>query len=368
MKDDRILLAHGSGGKLSADLVRELFAPAFRNPALDRMDDSAVVTLPGHGDGVASGLVPDVVPVGTLGSSGMNPDATELPGRLAITTDSHVVKPLFFEGGDIGRLAVCGTVNDLAAVGATPLYLTAGFILEEGLPVETLRQVVASMKAAAEEAGVRIVAGDTKVVERGSADGLYITTSGVGLVPAGVDLSGANLRPGDVVLLSGFIGDHGIAVLSKREGLEFTAPVASDTAPLNGMARAMLEAAPHLRALRDPTRGGLATVLNEFAVQSGVAIQIQESEIPVQPAVQGACEMLGYDPLYMANEGKLVAVAPAEEAEACLAAMRGSRYGAEARIIGQVMEAPAGKVLMKTLIGGTRVVQMLMGEILPRIC
>ncbi len=339
------MLAHGSGGQLSEELVRSIFAPAFANPALAKMDDSAVLNFPlpaGEGQGEGS--------------------------RLAITTDCHVVKPLFFEGGDIGRLAVCGTVNDVAMAGATPLYMTAGFILEEGLPIDTLKRVVASMKEAAEEAGIAIVAGDTKVVEQGGADGMFITTSAVGLVLDGVEVSGGNARPGDVVLLSGSVGDHGIAVLSRREGLEFGSPVASDVAPLNHLVAAMLEASPNLRCLRDPTRGGLATTLNEFASQSGVAIQVEEGLIPVQPAVQAACDMLGFDPLYVANEGKLVAVVPPEEAGRVLEAMHRTRYGEDARTIGRVLEKPAGKVLMKTRIGGTRIVQRLMGEMLPRIC
>ena len=370
---DRILLAHGSGGKLSAELIQSVFVPAFGNPALGRMDDSAVVDL--------AALTPVNMPSGvftlpqgereTAHYSSLITHHSSLithHSRLALTTDCHVVKPLFFEGGDIGRLSVCGTVNDLAMVGARPLYLAAGFVLEEGLPVETLERVVASMKAAAEEAGVVVVAGDTKVVEQGSADGLFITTSGVGLVPEGIDVSGSNARPGDAVLLSGPIGDHGIAVVSRREGLEFGAPVASDVAPLNHLVSAMLEANSRVRVLRDPTRGGLATTLNEIAAQSGVAIQIEEEQIPVRPAVQAACEMLGFDPLYVANEGKLVAVVPAEAAEAVLAAMRRTRYGEEARRIGTVLPDPAGRVLMKTRIGGTRIVQMLMGEMLPRIC
>ncbi len=345
MKNDRILLAHGSGGKLSAELIQRLFVPAFGNPALNRMDDSAVLSL-------------FPLPKGE-GQSG---------SRLAMSTDCHVVKPLFFEGGDIGRLAVCGTVNDISMVGARPLYLAAGFVLEEGLPIGTLEQVVASMKTAAEEAGVAVVTGDTKVVEQGSADGLFITTTGVGVVPEGIDVSGSNARPGDLVLLSGPIGDHGIAVLSRREGLEFDIPVASDVAPLNHLVEALLEAAPHLRALRDPTRGGLATTLNELAAQSGVAIRIEEEQIPIRPAVQAACEMLGYDPLYVANEGKLVAIVPPDEAEPALAALKKTRYGEEARLIGAVLPEPPARVLMKTRIGGTRVVQMLMGEMLPRIC
>jgi len=337
MKNDRILLAHGSGGKLSDDLIRTVFLPAFGNPTLSRMDDAAVLAGCGR-------------------------------HRLAITTDCHVVKPLCFEGGDIGRLAVCGTVNDLAMVGAKPLYLVAGFILEEGLPIDSLKSVASSMKQAADEAGVAIVAGDTKVVERGSADGMFITTSAIGHVPEGVEVSGGNARPGDVVLLSGTIGDHGIAVLSKREGLEFGFPVASDVAPLNHLVEVMLGVSPNIHCLRDPTRGGLATALNELAAQSGVAIQIDETQIPVRPSVQAACDMLGLDPLYIANEGKLIAIAPPEDADKLLDAMRRTKYGEASQIIGRVLEAPAGKVLMKTSIGGTRIVQMLMGEMLPRIC
>lgn len=358
---DRVLLAHGSGGRLSAELIETVFVAAFGNPALDRMDDSAVLDLAAFAPWASKGS-----PGASQGESDTSL-ITPNP-RLAITTDSHVVKPLFFEGGDIGRLAVCGTVNDLAMAGARPLYLAAGFILEEGLPIATLMQVVASMKEAAAEAGVSVVAGDTKVVERGGADGLFITTTGVGLVPPGVDVSGSNARPGDAVLLSGSIGDHGIAVLSRREGLEFRVPVASDVAPLNHLVDTMLRVCPGIRALRDPTRGGLATTLNEIATRSGVAIRIEEALIPVHATVQAACEMLGYDPLYVANEGKLVAVAPAEEAARLLEAMRQTRYGEGARQIGTVLSEPTGKVLMKTAIGGTRVVQTLMGEMLPRIC
>ncbi|MGE5620632.1 MAG: hydrogenase expression/formation protein HypE [Sphingomonadaceae bacterium] len=378
MRDDRILLAHGSGGKLSAELVQSVFVPAFGNPALSRMDDSAVLSLPlltlggGKGEGSSVESPSTLIPALSQGERGQARHSSLITrhstGRLAMSTDCHVVQPLFFKGGDIGRLAVCGTVNDLAMVGAKPLYLSAGFILEEGLPIAVLKQVVASMKAAAEEAQVAVVTGDTKVVQRGSADGLYITTAGVGIVPDGVDLSGSNARPGDVVLISGPIGDHGMAVLSQREGLEFDAPVVSDVAPLNHLVEALLEASPNLRTLRDPTRGGLATTLNEVAAQSGVAIRIEEERTPVRPAVQAACEMLGYDPLYVANEGKLIAIVPAEEATRALEALRATRYGEEASIIGTVLPDPVGKVLMKTRIGGTRVVQMLMGEMLPRIC
>jgi hydrogenase expression/formation protein HypE len=290
--------------------------------------------------------------------------------RLAISTDSHVVTPLFFPGGDIGRLAVCGTVNDVAMLGAKPLYLTAGFILEEGLEMSVLERVVASMQAAAAEAGVQIVAGDTKVVQRGKADGLYINTTGVGLVDSGLEIGGARARPGDIVILSGPLGDHGIAVLEARGELGFQSGIQSDTAPLNRLIEAMLAAGQGnaVHVLRDPTRGGLATTLNEIARQSGVSILLEESSLPVRPAVAAACEMLGFDPLYIANEGKLVAIVARDEAAKILMAMRSMRYGEQAVIIGEVQAAPSARVLMKTLIGGTRVVDMLAGEILPRIC
>ncbi len=336
---DRIVLAHGSGGRLSHDLVRRVFLPDLGNDTLNGLNDGAVLPLPdGH-------------------------------GRLVVSTDAHVVQPLFFPGGDIGRLAVCGTVNDLAMMGARPLWLTAAFVLEEGLPIETLQQVVRSMQAAAAEAGVQVVAGDTKVVERGSADGLFITTAGVGWVPADVTISGANAQPGDMVLISGTLGDHGIAVLSEREGLGFETELRSDVAPLNGLVEAMLAAAPGaVHALRDPTRGGLATTLNEIAAQSGVSIEVEETRIPLHPAVRSACEMLGFDPLYVANEGKLVACVAPEAAETVLAAMRAHRYGQEATIIGRVGDGPAGQVTLRTPIGGTRILDMLAGEMLPRIC
>ncbi len=367
IKQDRILLAHGSGGKLSADLISSIFAPAFANPALAALDDSAVLEeVISHQSSVVTHHSSPITRHSSRPSV-LGPQSSLL-GRLAITTDSHVVKPLFFDGGDIGRLAVCGTVNDLAMVGARPLYLTAGFVVEEGLELSTLKAVVASMKAAAEEAGVQIVAGDTKVVEKGSVDELFITTSGVGIVPTGVDISGRNAHPGDAVILSGPIADHGIAVMSKREGLRFESPVSSDVAPLNGLVQAMLRASDGVRALRDPTRGGLATSLNEFAAASRCTIQIDEGAIPVRPAVQAACELLGYDPLYVANEGKLVAIVAPDKAERVLEAMHEAPYGTEARIIGRVLDDAAGKVVLKTRVGGTRIVQMLMGEMLPRIC
>jgi hydrogenase expression/formation protein HypE len=333
----QVVMGHGSGGKLSADLIGQLFLPPFDNPALRAGDDAGVVAAaPGQ--------------------------------RLAISTDSHVVYPLFFAGGDIGHLAVCGTVNDLAMMGATPAYLTAGFILEEGLDLEILSRVVASMQTAAAEAGVQIVAGDTKVVQRGKADSLYINTAGVGLIPDGVVIGGAQAQPGDVVILSGPIGDHGIAVLEARGELGFETAVASDTAPLNHLVAAMLATSDQIHVLRDPTRGGVASALNEIARQSQVGILLNEKAIPVRPAVQAACELLGFDPLYIANEGKLLALVGREDADKVLATMRSTRYGEEAVIVGKVQAEPPGRVLMKTTIGSTRIVDLLMGEMLPRIC
>jgi len=339
-KTAKILLAHGSGGRLSHELVGKEFVPPWANPILDQLNDSAVFSLSRDGSGP----------------------------RLAFTTDSYVVKPLFFKGGDIGRLAVCGTVNDLAMVGAEPLYLSASFVIEEGLPLSTVRAVVRSMRGAAAEAGVHIVTGDTKVVEGGAADGLFVNTAGLGVVPPGVEIGGGHAQVGDAVILSGSIGDHGIAVLSQREGLEFEAPVVSDVAPLNRLVAAMLAVSPNVHVLRDPTRGGLATTLNEIAGQSGVAVHIEEGKIPLKEGVWAACEMLGFDPLHVANEGKLVAMVAPQDAEAVLAAMHATRYGEEAAIIGEVAAEPTGKVLMRTNIGGTRIVHMLVGEMLPRIC
>ncbi|MEW5941670.1 MAG: hydrogenase expression/formation protein HypE, partial [Chloroflexota bacterium] len=297
-------MGHGSGGKMSHDLIAKTFFAAFQNPILGTGDDAAPLTI--HGT------------------------------RLAISTDSHVVLPLFFPGGDIGKLSVCGTVNDVAMLGARPLYLTVGFILEQGLELDVLRRVVESMRQAAEEAGVQIVAGDTKVVEKGKADGLYINTTGVGEILPGVQIGGAYAQPGDVVLLSGPIGDHGIAVLSARGELGFESTIESDVAPLNHLILSMLEADKNIHVLRDPTRGGLATTLNEIAAQSKVSILINEEAIPVRPAVQAACEMLGFDPLYVANEGKLIAIVKRESAEAILKAMKSTRYGEEAVVIGEV--------------------------------
>jgi hydrogenase expression/formation protein HypE len=341
--DDAILLAHGAGGKLGHDLIEQVFRPAFRNDLLDQGDDAAVFDLPAA-------------------------------GRLAMTTDTYVVKPLFFPGGDIGRLAVCGTVNDLCMVGATPYYLTAGFVLEEGLSLDIVRRVTLSMAGAAREAGVRVVTGDTKAVRRGEADGLFINTAGLGIVPADVHVSGSLARPGDVVIVSGTMGDHGIAVVSQREGLAFQTEVRSDAAPLNVLVSALLEAGRcsglpgPVHVLRDPTRGGLATTLNEIARQSGVAVRLDETSIPVRPQVRAACEMLGFDPLYVANEGKLIAMVDGRFATQALACLRNLPVGAEAAIVGEVLAAPAGRVLLKTRIGGTRIVDMLTGEMLPRIC
>lgn len=333
---EQIVLGHGSGGKLSHDLIAKLFLPPFDNPILRAGDDAGVVHV----------------------------DAS----RLAVSTDSHVVAPLFFPGGDIGKLAVCGTVNDLAMMGATPRYLTAGFILEEGLEISVLERVVDSMRQAAMEAGVQIVAGDTKVVQRGKADGLYINTAGVGEIPRDTHISGANARAGDVVILSGTLGDHGIAVLSARGDLDFEAQVTSDIAPLNHLVAAMLETRAQIHVLRDPTRGGVATTLNEIAQQSNIGIVLDEDTLPISPAVQAACEMLGFDPLYVANEGKLIAIVAREDAENILRVLRATRYGENAAIVGNVVTEPRGRVLMKTSLGSTRVVDVLMGELLPRIC
>lgn len=334
---DRVVMGHGSGGKLSHDLIAKKFFPAFDNAVLRAGDDAGVVAL--------------------------KPCA-----RIAMSTDSHVVWPLFFPGGDIGRLSVCGTVNDVAMMGATPKYLTAGFILEEGVEFELLDRVVASMKAAAGEAGVSIIAGDTKVVQKGKADGLYINTTGVGLIEEGVEIGGALAKPGDVVILSGPMGDHGIAVLSARGELGFEADVQSDVAPLNHLIAAMMDVSDQIHVLRDPTRGGVATTLNEIAKQSGMGITLYEKSLPVRPAVNAACEMLGFDPLYIANEGKLLAIVGRAEADRVLEVMRHTRYGEEAVIIGEVQASSPGRVLLKTGIGSHRIVDVLMGELLPRIC
>jgi len=338
---EQIMMGHGSGGHMTQELIQRVFYPHLSSAPLAQGNDFASLSL--------------------LAEAG-------LQGSLAVSTDSHIVTPLFFPGGDIGRLAVCGTVNDVAMSGAEPLFLTAGFILEEGLPVETLERVAASMQAAAQQAGVQFVAGDTKVAERGKVDGLYINTTGIGWIPAGRQIGGAMAQPGDAVLISGAIGDHGIAVLSARGELGFETGVQSDVAPLTGLIRDVLAAAPNVHVLRDPTRGGLATTLNEIAVQSGVGILLDEKAIPVQNAVQAACEMLGFDPLYVANEGKVIVIVPQAQAEAALHAMRQHPYGQNAARIGVVQAEPAKRVLVRTLIGGTRILDVLASEMLPRIC
>ena len=338
---EQIVIGHGSGGRMTQELIQRVFLPHFSNEILLTGNDAASLSLP---------------------------NLANLQGHLSLSTDSHIVSPLFFPGGDIGRLAICGTVNDVSMLGADPLYLTAGFILEEGLPVEVLEKVLASMQQAAAEANVKIVAGDTKVVEKGKADKLFINTAGLGWIPAGRQIGGEQAQPGDVVLLSGTIGDHGIAVLAARGELGFETDIQSDVAPLNGLIQSVLAVAPHVHVLRDPTRGGLATTLNEIAGQSRVCIVLDEKSIPIQPAVRAACEMLGFDPLYVANEGKVIVILPAEEAESALAAMRASPYGSLATRIGEVKPNPPSRVLLKTLIGGTRILDLLAGEMLPRIC
>ncbi|MBR2834151.1 MAG: hydrogenase expression/formation protein HypE [Coriobacteriales bacterium] len=339
LEDTEVRLGHGSGGVMMKRLIDGLFLEEFADEAALPGDDAAVVTL---------------------GSQ-----------RISMSCDSFVVTPAFFPGGDIGRLAVCGTVNDVATSGAKVSYLSCGFIIEEGFPLDDLRRICKSMAQAASEANVAIVTGDTKVVERGHADGIFINTCGVGVVPQGIDLSAKHILPGDKVLLSGTLGDHGITVMSQREGLGFSTSLKSDAAPLNHLIQAVLEAAPHTRCFRDPTRGGLSSTLNEFAASAGVDIEIQENAIPVLDEVRGACEMLGYDVYQVANEGKMVAVVPAEEASAALLAMRTSPYGANAAIIGDVVaERHDGRPLVRlqTAFGSSRILDMLVGEQLPRIC
>jgi hydrogenase expression/formation protein HypE len=338
---EHIVIGHGSGGRMTSELIKRIFLPYLTSRALEAGNDFASVDLS---------------------------DGSHLEGSLAVSTDSHIVKPLFFPGGDIGRLAVCGTVNDICMSGAVPLYLTAGFILEEGLPVDTLERVSQSMQMAAEEAGIQIIAGDTKVVEKGKGDGLFINTTGIGWIPPGRQISGDLAQPGDVVIISGTLGDHGIAVLAARGELGFETDVQSDVAPLNHMIQVLLDAAPHTHVLRDPTRGGLATTLNEIAVQSQVSIWLKENDIPILPAVQAVSELLGFDPLYIANEGKLIVIVPYNEGEAALEALKAHPYGKAAAVIGEVRQDSPGRVLLHTSIGGTRLLDMMAGEMLPRIC
>jgi hydrogenase expression/formation protein HypE len=336
LKEERITLSHGSGGKATQTLIEAVFLEAFSNPLLAPLEDGAVLTA--HG------------------------------GRLAFTTDSFVVSPLFFPGGDIGDLAVNGTVNDLAVSGARPLWLSAGFILEEGFPVADLERIVGSMAAAAERAGVQVVTGDTKVVQRGKADGCYVNTAGVGVIERPVELGVAAARPGDVVIVSGPIGNHGITVMLARGELDIESEVASDTAPLNGLVERLLDATAGVRGLRDATRGGVATICNEVARAAGVAVVVDEDAVPVRPDVRGACELLGIDPLYVACEGRLVAIVDGDQVDAAMAALRSHPLGEEAAVIGRVRDDPPGLVLLKTSFGGTRIVDLLVGDPLPRIC
>ncbi|MBI5848349.1 MAG: hydrogenase expression/formation protein HypE [Nitrospirae bacterium] len=331
---ERIQLSHGGGGRLMHQLVRDYFVPTFD---LQTLNDSAVVE----------------------GFSG---------GKIALTTDSYVISPYFFPGGDIGMLSVCGTVNDLSMAGAKPLYLTTGFILEEGMPIEDLKKILASMKTAAYKAGINIVAGDTKVVEKGKGDGIYINTAGIGIVDEGIDLSPNRIRPGDKIILSGSIGNHGMAVMAERNGISFEPPLLSDVCALNRLVETMLATTREIRVLRDPTRGGVATTLKEFAADSACCMMIDEEAVCVRPGVQGACDLLGLDPLYVANEGILLAVVDARVADELVRAMKKTKEGAEASVIGEVSGQPSQMVLLRTKIGGTRIIDMITGEQLPRIC
>ncbi|MBA3271588.1 MAG: hydrogenase expression/formation protein HypE [Acidobacteria bacterium] len=336
---DRVLLGHGSGGRLSADLIHRLFLPILGNETLSRLEDQATCSLAPHAD-----------------------------VRIAFTTDSFVVRPIFFPGGDIGKLAVHGTVNDLAMGGATPLFISAAFILEEGLTIDDLRRIVQSMREACDSAGVVLVAGDTKVVDRGKGDQIFITTSGIGIVPRGRTLSAAACRPGDQIILSGTIGDHGIAIMSVREGLDFETTLESDTASLADLTRVMLGCCPDIRCMRDPTRGGVSSALHEIAAASHVGMTLTEAAIPVRAEVRGACELLGLDPLYVANEGKLIAIVPAAAAPGLVDTMKAHPRGIDAAVVGEVTAHHPGMVVMRSRVGGERVVTMLAGEQLPRIC
>jgi hydrogenase expression/formation protein HypE len=333
---DIITLAHGSGGKLTHNLIRDIFVKHLSNDILLQGDDSAKLELNS--------------------------------GKLAFSTDSFVITPIFFKGGDIGKLAVCGTVNDLAASGAKPLYLSCGFIIEEGLPVEELERIVESMGRTARDCGVKIVTGDTKVVQKGAVDKIFINTSGIGEIYENVNASGTNAKPGDKVIITGTIGDHGCSILLEREMLNITAEIRSDCAPLNKLVEAVADITEDIHVLRDPTRGGVATTLNEIAVQSKVGIRLFEDQIPVRDEVAGVCEMLGMDPLYMANEGKMLIIIPDNSVDKVMEVLKSSEFGKNSRIIGEVVETPAGKVFMKTITGGNRIVDMLVGDQLPRIC
>jgi hydrogenase expression/formation protein HypE len=333
--EDRILLAHGSGGKLSHDLVKDYFVSTLSNVVLNKLDDSATFTM---------------------------------SGTMAFTTDSYVVSPIFFPGGDIGKLAICGTVNDLSMVGAVPRYLSLSMIIEEGFPLSQLKKIVTSIQDTATEAHVSVITGDTKVVNRGCVDKLFVNTAGIGIIPEGVKISGMHAEVGDRVILSGTIGDHGLAILSQREGLRFESALRSDCAPLNTLVSDMVEASHAIHCLRDPTRGGLASALNEFAESSKIGIRIEEETIPINDSVRAACELLGFDPLHVANEGKLVAVVAPDDAVRVLSAMRKSKYGNGAQIIGEVVADHPGRVVMKTRFGTNRIIDMLAGELLPRIC
>lgn len=339
--DTQVLLGHGSGGTMMKRIIDEVFFAAYAGEELMRGDDAAAVPGPKEGE------------------------------RLAFSTDSFVVTPHFFPGGNIGKLAICGTVNDVATSGAVPKYLSCGFVLEEGYPIEDLKKICQTMAETAKEAGVHLVTGDTKVVNRGHGDGVFINTSGVGFIPEGVDLSGAHCKPGDKILVTGTLGDHGITIMSCRESLSFAAPVESDAAPLNHLIAEVLAAAPDTRCFRDPTRGGLASTLNELAEQSQVDMLVKEADVPVKDAVLGACDMLGYDVMQVANEGKMVCVVPADQAEAALAAMHANKYGVDAVIVGEVAEMipeRGPKVYLETPLGSKRILDMLVGEQLPRIC
>lgn len=336
MSKDRIMMAHGSGGKISHELISKFFLPKFDNEILKKLDDSAVFKIKGN--------------------------------RLAFSTDSYVINPIFFPGGDIGKLAIYGTVNDISMSGAIPLYLSVGFVLEEGLLISDLEMILKSMKDAAKQAKVLIACGDTKVVEKGSADKIFINTSGIGVIEDKVNISGENAKVGDLIILSGSVGDHGIAVMSKRGQFEFETQIESDCAPLSNLVQHMLSYTKKINVLRDPTRGGIAAILNEIAEKSKVSLEIYEDKIPIKKSVMGACELLGFDPLYIANEGKLITIVSKDVAKGLLNHMRKHQFAKDAEIIGEVIEGKIGRVTMKTLIGSTRILDMMIGELLPRIC